>query len=385
MQNWSHEADDAPPPAAPGPALDRPPPPQAPPPRLSQDAWRQVPTQQAQQRPLAWQAAPPEPGPGALTRIGIAATSLLVAGAFVVVGMYLAERRTSTTVDSPPPVAAPTPTPSRVVTPSPTSPSPTPSLAPSPTSTPSVTVSADPGGRSWTLPERAWEPLPAADPESPLYALQATPLDDLPPVTLTGCPEPGRTGSQDEWKEAVRGQWSCVHAAWMPVFEQLGWSVVEPEVQFYPGAGSKSECGYLSAPAFYCSSGDGTVYFGQEHFEMAATWDLSVNEMVNHEYGHHIQKLAGITAAKLAMPPRNELERRSELQATCWSAMMTYHNRSFGFNADDLASWNERLDTMLIDSVHGTRESLTYWGTRGLYAATVADCNTWVVDADQVT
>ncbi|NHB84078.1 hypothetical protein G7085_03905 [Tessaracoccus sp. HDW20] len=44
------------------------------------------------------------------------------------------------------------------------------------------------------------------------------------------------------------------------------------------------------------------MYFGQEHMEMAASWDLSVNEMVNHEYGHHLQKLAGITEAKLALP-----------------------------------------------------------------------------------
>ena len=153
---------------------------------------------------------------------------------------------------------------------------------------------------------------------------------------------------------------------------------------FYPGRGSKSECGYLEAPAFYCAAGAGTVYFGGEHLVMAKGWDLSVNEMVNHEYGHHLQSLAGITAVKIGLRASDQIERRSELQATCWSAMFTYHNRTFDFGPSDLESWKERLEMMLEDGVHGNRESLRYWGMRGLYAQTMGDCNTWVAPEGEV-
>lgn len=244
----------------------------------------------------------------------------------------------------------------------------------------------EPGGRGWTLPERDWEPLPGLDPPDEYWTyLQGADLYGQNPVTLAGCPEPTTAASETHYRELVRAQWECVHVAWVPVFEAMGWSTVEPAVEFYPGKGSKSECGYLEAPAFYCSAGDGTAFFGGDHFEMARKWDLSVNEMVNHEYGHHLQSLAGVTSAKQQVVATDDVERRSELQATCWSAMMTYHNGAFEFGQENYDGWQNRLETMLVDGVHGSRESLLYWGTRGLYAETLDDCNTWVVDSAHVS
>ena len=351
--------------------------PSAPSPQTSGDPWRPVGSEDAPRH-----AYRPDPGPW--MRIGIATMAALVIVAFATVAVFLGSRREAAS----PPILSATPSPTHQPSEQAPTPRPTPSGTVEPASpTPGVIttiVSPAPGGRSWSLPAATWDPLPPADPASPLYPMQVTALDALPPVAPTGCPEPSIVTTTKEWKLAVRAQWSCVHRAWRPIYEQLGWSSVEPEVMFYPGTGSKSDCGYLSAPAFYCSSGTGTVFFGQEHMDMATTWDLAVNEMVNHEYAHHVQKLAGITEAKLALPSSNEVERRSELQATCLSAMMTIHNRSFGFNADDFDSWRGRLDTMLIDTVHGNRASLIYWGTRGLYASTVGDCNTWVALAEDV-
>ncbi|MFV0429481.1 MAG: hypothetical protein ACK5KO_08655 [Arachnia sp.] len=191
--------------------------------------------------------------------------------------------------------------------------------------------------------------------------------------------------TQAEFEQAVRAQWHCVHTAWTPLLSQWGWSTLEPEVAFYPGEGTDSECGYLNAPAFYCSAGNGTAYFGGDHFQMARQWELSINEMVNHEYGHHIQSLAGITGAKLLVEPADDLERRSELQVVCWSAMMTAHNLAVGFDEADWIGWQERLNTMQVDAAHGGRASMLYWGTRGLYAQSLADCNTWVVAPAEVS
>ncbi|WP_182765412.1 neutral zinc metallopeptidase [Tessaracoccus sp. MC1756] len=240
------------------------------------------------------------------------------------------------------------------------------------------------GPGEWDLPEQTWEPLPGPDPLSPLYDAQVTTLNALAPATLEHCATPKTVRDEAEWEAAVRDQWFCVHRSWVPTFQQLGWLTTAPGVQFFAGEGDDSACGYLEAPAFYCSAGGGSVHFGARHFDMARTWDLSVNEMVNHEYGHHLQSLAGITRAKTALANTPVLERRAELQATCWSAAMTRHNSAFSFGQEQYESWMERLETMRADGVHGSRESLLYWGTRGLYAATMNDCNTWAVPDDQV-
>ncbi|AQP43947.1 neutral zinc metallopeptidase [Tessaracoccus flavus] len=251
---------------------------------------------------------------------------------------------------------------------------------------PSPTATADPaaGALQWQLPEQEWPALPAADPQSPLYEAQATALDAVEPAALVGCPEPGVVADEAAWRSAVTAQWECLHLAWTPHLVSLGWSTEPPELHFFDGLGTASECGYLEAPAFYCSTGGGSAHFGSRHLRMAGEWDLSINEMVNHEYGHHLQKLAGITDVKMGLKSSDEVERRVELQATCWSGAMTYRNESVGFDAADFASWTARLETMLVDGVHGSRDSLRYWGMRGLYAETMGDCNTWVVAAQAV-
>ncbi|MDO5737073.1 MAG: hypothetical protein Q4P15_11425 [Propionibacteriaceae bacterium] len=263
----------------------------------------------------------------------------------------------------------------------------TPTLQPStPPPSPTRDAMPEPGAAQWQLPESSWEPLPTPAPEDELWKeLQAFVFLDAAPAVLVGCPEPQTVETEGEFRQLVREQWHCVHAAWLPEIEAMGWSSVEPAVEFYAGAGATSECGYLDAPAFYCSSGDGRAYFGSGHMDMAMEWDLSINEMVNHEYGHHLQNLAGITLAKLMLEPSNEIERRTELQATCWSAAMTRNSRDVAFSEVDWDSWQQRLETMVLDGVHGSRESIRYWGTRGLYAETMGDCNTWAVEASEVS
>ena len=54
------------------------------------------------------------------------------------------------------------------------------------------------------------------------------------------------------------------------------------------------------------------------------------------------------------------------------------------FNEADLVAWVDRLASMREDRTHGARASLVYWGTRGLDAETLGDCNTWVAEAEQV-
>lgn len=39
---------------------------------------------------------------------------------------------------------------------------------------------------------------------------------------------------------------------------------------------------------------------------------------------------------------------------------------------------------MLVDGVHGNRDSIRHWGVRGLYASTLGDCDTWVAPSELV-
>ena len=256
-----------------------------------------------------------------------------------------------------------------------------PIVAPTPTPpTPSPSASAEP----WRLPVVDWEPLPDPEEASPLFAAQTAAVNAVVPPTLAGCPTPRAVEDAEEWRVAVEGQWRCVHAAWRPVLAEFRLSTREPVVHFFAGDGSDSACGHVDAPAFYCAVGSGSVYFGDGHLAQARAWDLAVNEMVNHEYGPHLQALFGITATRLVAPGGLQLERRSELQAMCWSAAMTRANDAVVLDEAAYDGWVARLDRMREDATHGTRASLRYWGTRGLYAETMGDCNTWVAVPTQV-
>ena len=159
----------------------------------------------------------------------------------------------------------------------------------------------------------------------------------------------------------------------------------EAEVHFFVGSGADSACGRIEAPAFYCSANNGSVHFGGEHLEMAREWELAVAEMVSHEYGHHIQNVTGMTEAKLQLPEATAAERRAELQAICWSGALTLRTGSIDFGEKEFTGWEDRVGAMVASDVHGSRESLDYWGMRGLWAASFGDCNTWLAPAHRVS
>ena len=317
-----------------------------------------------------WEKRAPSPEHNSrFSRFGIilVAAAIVIAGSVIGLGIAVSGRAPQ----AQPSAASPQPTSSA-------------SSVGSASPTPRATASTTSPKATPTAPVQSVEPLPPAD-GSLDAALQSNPLYALPAPELSHCPQQTTLSDEQEWRKVVRQQWKCVHEAWVPIFEKMGWSTTMPEVMFYPGVGSKSDCGYFEAPAFYCAAKGGSVFFGGEHLQMAEEWDLSVNEMVNHEYSHHIQALAGISQAWAhANDADGSLMRRSELQAVCWSGMMTVRNDAVEFGADDVESWGKRLRTMQESEQHGTRASLVDWGTRGLQAQTIGDCNTWTVDAERV-
>lgn len=320
--------------------------------------------------------ASPAGGPMAGLLVFLVVVAMAIAG---VVGTKWQDTFTVDDVDVSASPASPASVTTPTVAPVPAEPPP---LPPDPFSMGTV----DPVTGQWLLPEWEWDVLPTLLPDQEMswQILQGTDLSDRVPPTLVGCEEPRIVEDDEDYQDAVRRQWTCVHDAWSPMFEELGWSTTEPPVKFFDGAGTSSACGYAEAPAFYCAENGGTVFFGGDDRDLAMYWDLTINETVHHEYGHHIQNLAGIIDAVEEVAFTDDLDRRLELQATCLSASMTFHNEAVAFDQVRWDDWQYSLAESEIDDVHGSLESLHYWGTRGLYAKTLGDCNTWSVGPGRV-
>lgn len=239
----------------------------------------------------------------------------------------------------------------------------------------------------WILPPWPWDELPelAEGADEQWRTLQSPGLSELEPPIITGCEDPTTVDDRTSYEEAVREQWSCVHEAWLPILTELGLPVEEPAIQFFPGSAGSSRCGKVEAPAFYCPMGEGTAHFGGDVMEAATYWDLMIHDTVHHEYAHHIQNLIGIMDAADNVLYTTDIDRRLELQATCWAGAMTIHDEVVDFDQRRWEEWRDNLDNSIPDDEHGTLESLRYWGTRGLYAETLGDCNTWTVVPERVS
>lgn len=107
-----------------------------------------------------------------------------------------------------------------------------------------------------------------------------------------------------------------------------------------------------------------------------------------HEWGHHIQKLTGLTPLSGELIYNNPdnwplITRQKELQADCYAGLFTRYARDRGWiQSGDL---NEALEGMLrvgdhhTDSAghHGTPEQRKEWFTRGYNHFAFRSCEPW--------
>jgi hypothetical protein len=118
-----------------------------------------------------------------------------------------------------------------------------------------------------------------------------------------------------------------------------------------------------------------------------------------HEYGHHLQNLAGILDSyelghrkKPTKAVQLEDERRLELQANCLGGAFLGANRAsfnlFGpryLELQDVAKHQgDELYTPVIRD-HGSGPSQAYWTLAGLYQASPSACNTFTAPPDEVS
>lgn len=182
---------------------------------------------------------------------------------------------------------------------------------------------------------------------------------------------------------------SSLNKTWAPVFQQAGVEFRRPKLVFYSQMGS-SGCGTAQSAMgpFYCPEDHGiyidTDFYSQMDRELGATGQFARDYVIAHEYGHHIQRLTGISdqvrSAQQQSPSRaNQLSVRLELQADCYAGVWAAKNRDrlepgdmeSGLNAahqigDDVLMRNAGRRPSPEAFTHGSAEQRMTWLRKGM-------------------
>ncbi|WP_410675154.1 neutral zinc metallopeptidase [Amycolatopsis sp. cmx-4-68] len=145
---------------------------------------------------------------------------------------------------------------------------------------------------------------------------------------------------------------------------------------------------------FYCPTND-TIYLPMDRIELE-TWGNHPGPYLSilaHEYGHHVQNLAGISEAYgnqrydagADSAAGLELSRRMELEAQCFSGMFLGSASVSGGSVDKNIyneAWNaqDRGDDYARNGKrdHGSAKHNTFWWQHGATKNRNQQCNTWL-------
>lgn len=189
----------------------------------------------------------------------------------------------------------------------------------------------------------------------------------------------------------------CLDKAWAPIVRKAGFTFTPPRLEVFTGR-SRPSCGVTDSAA-YC--GGGVI-------SMSADYDLknyrtddklwartTMAHLIAHEYGHHIQRLTGITAASAARSLTMSADaglaesRRIELQASCFSGVyLGADRRYFPVSGSWLQRWvwtiRHRGDEWNPTRSHGKSSTHSRWTRRGFDAASPSACNTFTASAASI-
>lgn len=195
----------------------------------------------------------------------------------------------------------------------------------------------------------------------------------------------------------------CLNAAWKAALDYAGLPFHPPKLAFPSGTNWKSPCGVttgVEAAAFYCSA-DETLYMPYEGLDVS---DYGAHPGIYlavfaHEYGHHVQQLAGLmdTAGQKRYDAGAdsdaglELSRRLELQAQCFSGMFIGSEENRGGDIDTniyTEAWNSQDRGDHISGQprdHGTDAHAESWWQQGGQSNRLQQCNTWAATSGDVS
>ncbi len=193
---------------------------------------------------------------------------------------------------------------------------------------------------------------------------------------------------------------SSLNKTWEPLFQKASIQFQRPKLVFYAGRG-QSGCGAAQSAMgpFYCPEDFGiyidTDFYRQMERELGASGQFARDYVIAHEYGHHIQKLTGMSdqvrSLQAQNPSRaNDLSVRLELQADCYAGVWAAKNgdrlepgdMESGLNAahqigDDVLMKNAGRRPVEASFTHGSSAQRTQWLRRGLERGNEDDCETF--------
>lgn len=194
---------------------------------------------------------------------------------------------------------------------------------------------------------------------------------------------------------------SSLNKTWDPVFQQSNIEFRRPKLVFYAQSG-RSGCGAAQSAMgpFYCPEDFGiyidTDFYRTMEQELGARGQFARDYVIAHEYGHHIQKLTGMSDQVRSLqsqnPSRaNQLSVRLELQADCYAGVWAAKNADrlepgdmeSGLNAahqigDDVLMRNAGRRPVEASFTHGSSAQRIEWLRKGLQSGNEDACDAFV-------
>ncbi len=181
---------------------------------------------------------------------------------------------------------------------------------------------------------------------------------------------------------------ACLNKGWQPVVERAGYEFLPPKaVHSAPTGTASAECGTMEEDtgAFYCDANRG-IYFNWPGYAVDG-FGASVQFLMAHEYGHHLQWLTGMSEGygdryrNASGDAAKELEiSRNEMQAHCFAAAF------LGANQDTVGMSGVVRSNYGHIGTGSRRASGNFrrWLKSGFEGKGPAGCATWRAPASQI-
>jgi predicted metalloprotease len=213
------------------------------------------------------------------------------------------------------------------------------------------------------------------------------------------------SGASDPMVDFVQVVLADTEDTWNAISrERLGREYQEPQLVLFTGA-VQSACGFAQAAMgpFYCPA-DRRVYIDLSFYRdlkdrFGAPGDFAQAYVIDHEVGHHVQTLLGVSDKVNALRQRsdrasaNALSVRQELQADCYAGIWAHHAQrvrnvlepgdleealaAASAIGDDRLQQQSRGYVVPESFTHGSAVQRRTWFHRGFEAGTLEACDTF--------
>jgi hypothetical protein len=216
------------------------------------------------------------------------------------------------------------------------------------------------------------------------------------------CTLPAWQSTQDGAEAFFTAASKCLDNAWGPFLKAYNLPFTSPALHFPTGASFETECGTIqvgiATAAYYCENNLYVPFRGLQTDQYGNNPGVYL-ALFAHEYGHHVQEVAGLMDAawqKIYEAGQNspaglEMSRRKELQAQCFSGMFlgAHVDQGGSVNRDMYnKAWNDqetRGDNTSRSHDHGTNAHYASWWRAGATSNRISDCNTFAAPSSEVS